>query len=365
MKKEDLFYWKGKLHSGFLIIQNHDLHAGFGALLIYALNGIRMAESMNAIPIIDFDDRNCPYFFDSKKGSQVWEYFFEKVGPYSYDEIRTWLLDGTISEAEVDFVDSSEAAKIHQHDPARLATFWAWETPINKVSWMKEKRALGRRYIQEYIQPKKHILKKVESFITTQFKASFIIGIQIRGTDFAYAKPTPIQAYFEEIDRLVQHHDKVNYQLYVATDQQQYLNSFKDCYSDKVIHLDAIRSDNHIAPFRFDEISGYQKGEEVLMDILLLSRCHHIIKGAAATGELALWFSKHDNITDFALQSEFNQKQYRELESTYSQLNIGKKKGLALKTHRTRERIIRKFIESRIGRVVYYRFAFARKILKH
>jgi hypothetical protein len=62
MKREELLFWKGKARNGFLIIQNHDLHAGYGALLLYALNGIRKAESINAIPIIDFNEKSCPYF---------------------------------------------------------------------------------------------------------------------------------------------------------------------------------------------------------------------------------------------------------------------------------------------------------------
>ncbi|WP_422008417.1 hypothetical protein [Roseivirga pacifica] len=365
MKREELLFWKGKARNGFLIIQNHDLHAGYGALLLYALNGIRKAESINAIPIIDFNEKSCPYFYDAKWGTNIWEYFFEKVSSHTLQEINDWIKEGLLSDQEVHFISSSEAAQAHQHDPERLATFWAWETPINKVSWMKEKRALGRKYVQEYIRPKEHILKKVESFIATQFKASFIIGIHIRGSDFAYAKPTPIQAYFEEVDRLVDERNDKDYQIYVATDQSQYLDEFEKRYSGKVIYLNAVRSDNHIAPFRFEEISGYQKGEEVLLDILLLSKCQQILKGAAATGELALWFCNHNNITDFALQSEFNKKKYSELESTYSQLNVGNKSKTSRKTQILRERIIRRFIESKIGKVIYYRSTLARKILKH
>ncbi|WP_420385214.1 hypothetical protein [Roseivirga sp.] len=365
VNRKELFRWRGKLHRGFLIIQNHDLHAGFGALLIYALNGIRKAESMSTIPVIDFNDKNCPYFFDAKKGNQVWEYFFEKTSPYSYEEVRNWVLDGTISEEKIHFIDASEAAKSHQHDPDRLATFWAWQEPEDKALWMNEKRSLGRKYIQEYINPQSHILEKVTHFVETRFKSDLIIGLHIRGTDFAYAKPTPLEAYFNEIDEQIRSHGQANYQVYVATDQQQYLEAFKERYSDKVVHLDAVRSENHIAPFRFEQISGYQKGEEVLMDILILSQCHHIIKGAAATGELASWFCTHNNISDFAILSEFNKRPYSKLESTYSQLNIDQKSKLRRTTHVLHERMIRRFIESKIGKAIYYRSALARKILKH
>lgn len=365
MKNKQLLLWKGELFKGLLVIRNHDLHAGFGALLLYALNGIRKAESINAIPVIDFNKNNCPYFHDETKGKYVWEYFFEKIGPYTYEEVKYWLAEGLISDQEVHFIDSSEAARTHHHDPERLATFWAWQEPEDKVKWLKEKRALGRRYIREYVQPKAQIKEKVDRFVTSEFNSPLIIGLHIRGTDFAYAKPTPIEAYFNEIDRLVDNSKESNYQVYVATDQQQYLEAFKHRYTGKVLHLDALRSNNHIAPFRFEKTSGYQKGEEVLMDMLLLSKCHYLIKAAAATGELALWFCNHQNFTDFALKSEFNRKRYDKLESTYTQFNIGYKKKFALTYHRAMQRIVRRIISSRIGLVLYRKFGLVRKLLKH
>lgn len=365
MNERELLFWQGKRYEGFLIIQNHDLHAGFGALLLYALNGIRKAEAMNVIPVIDFNCSNSRYFYDAGKGEAVWDYYFEPVSPYNYPQIRAWQEAGIVSEQVVHFISSAEAAYTHQHDPERLATFWAWQVPKDKKSWMSAKRSLGRQYIQNYVCPKRHILQKVGDFTRNNFKAKLVIGIHIRGTDFTYAQPIPVETYARELENLLGKNEQKDYQIFVATEQQQYLDFFIGRYGRKVVYLNVTRSDSHIAPFRFENVSGYQKGEEVLLDTLLLSRCQHIIKGPAATGELALWFNKNDSITDFALQSQFNETHYSQLESAYALLNIGGKGALRLQYHRLREHLVRRLIVSRIGQILYNNCALARKFLKH
>ncbi|KYG81028.1 hypothetical protein EV198_2910 [Roseivirga ehrenbergii] len=365
-KKKRPLIWKGKSYEKVLIIHNHDFHgAGFCALIIYALNGIRKAKAMNAIPIIDFNRDNTLYFYDSSKGESVWTYFFENVSPFKPSEIFQWLKTGEIDESQVLYIDSEKAAEEHQNDPDRLATFWAWQRPKNPEGWMKDKRTLGRSYIEEYVKPKASIQNKVEVFVNEYFNTGFIIGIHIRGTDFHYAKPTSIKSYLQRIDQLLIKMDTSDYQIFVATDQQQYLEIFKEHHGERVLSWDSVRSNNHIAPLKFNEFSGYRKGEDVLIDILLLSQCNHIIKGAAAVGELALWFCRHDHITDFAIESDFIRKQYGQLESAFSQLNIGNKRKSILIIYKLRDRTIRKVMASWVGRNLSVRYSWARRLLRH
>ena len=59
------------------------------------------------------------------------------------------------------------------------------------------------------------------------------------------------------------------------------------------------------APFKNEEVSAFKKGEDVLLDILLLSKCQYLFKSVSAVGEYALWFNSDLECTDFALTSEF------------------------------------------------------------
>ncbi len=364
--KKRLLTWKGHHYERFFVIQNHDLlNTGFSAFLIYVLNGVRKARELNAIPVIDFNAKNVPYFHEASKGENVWAYFFESISSFELNDVLEWRKSGQITEDQIAYLDLAQAGKDHQNDPNRLATFWAWEKPRDKRAWMNTKRALGRTYVQEFIRPKENIKSKVDDFISAHFKADYIIGVHIRGTDFCYANPTSLESYFREIAALLRENEKQEYRIFLATDQEQYVEAFKQQHGEKVLCWDAVRSDNHICPVRFDHVSGYKKGEDVLIDMLLLSSCHHVIKGAAAVGELALWFCDHDHITDFAIDSDFIRKEYSELESAYAMLNVDQKSETRLKVHRLKERMIRKLVSTRLGRLLFANSKWVRKIMIH
>lgn len=349
----------------FYIIKNVDIHAGFCALVLYALNGIRKAQELNAIPVIHFEKNNTPDFYDPEHGENIWEYFFEPVSPHTYSQVQDYITQGVVTSNQVYLPSAEEVMNAHHKEKGRLATFWAQETPVDKVKWMQNKRALGRKYIKSNIHVRTEIIEKAQDFVNLHFQENYVIGVHIRGTDFAYAGPTGIDKYFKEIDSLILTQKLDNCQIFVATDQQQYIDAFKQKYRQHFLSSDAIRSTSHIAPFRLSNVSSYKKGEDVLIDMLLLSKCHHLLKGAAATGEMALWFNNNDNITDFSLQSEFYKKPYSQLQTAYAKLNIGKKAPIALKTHRFRSKAIRVVQGSIIGRVLFKRFKFIRRILQH
>ena len=68
--------------------------------------------------------------------------------------------------------------------------------------------------------------------------------------------------------------------------------------------------------------SPYRRGEDVLVDLLLMSRCDFLFKGAAAVGEYALWFNPSLECHDFALESHFDPRRFHELVSAYRKLEI-------------------------------------------
>jgi hypothetical protein len=365
MSNQKKFIWNNTLYEKFYIIRNVDIHAGFCALVLYALNGIRKAESHHAIPVIHFDKKNTPNFYDHQFGESIWDYFFEAVSPYTIHDVQLYNKKKILASTNIYLPSPEEVMWCHHQDKDRLATFWSEDTPINKENWMKEKRKLGQIYIKKYINTKSNITKKVDLFVNNFFKNFFVIGVHIRGTDFAYATSISITHYFEEIDKIIHQNNSKIYRIFIATDQEQYLAKFKSRYKEQLTYINAIRSYNHIAPFRMEQSDAYKKGEDVLLDILILSKCNHIIKGAAAVGEMALWFNSNITTSDFSLQSEFVQKPYHKLETAYSLLNIGQKKPWALAIHKLKFKIIRRMQDTTIGFELSKKFKFIRKLLRH
>lgn len=355
----------GHKHDCFFIIRNVDIHAGFCAIVTYVLNGIRKAEESNAIPVIHIDKSNTFDFYDPKYGENIWEYFFEPVTPYTYSQVQAYVSSGLISPHQIYTPSTEEVMKAHHREEGRLATFWAWDPPLDKTKWMEQKRLLGRQYVKKYVYPKANIGEKVNNFTQENFEKYHIIGVHIRGTDFGYAQPIKPETYFQEIDQIVLSQNLKAYKIFLATDQKQFVTIFKAKYGSRIITYDAFRSEDHIAPYRYKTTSPYKMGEDVLIDVLLLSRSNYLLKGPAAVGEVALWFNQNLKCTDFGLESDFFQISYDQVPNTFDLFNLGKKSSLKLKLHSGRQRAFRYLQGTRLIAPFYRKFQFVRKILRH
>lgn len=325
---------RGRRLEGVDVIPNPDANAGFCALITYALNGVRLALERNRLPVVNFDRDNCSLFYDEEYGENVWEYYFEPVAGMSYTELKRRMDDGDLDPSFVSRFDARDLMRRHHSDPERVATFWASDVPEAPAEWMAAKRRLGREYVAKYVQVKPHVAEKVQGFVDKHFRGRFTFGAHVRGTDFAYAEPTPPEAYFEAIERLVQRKGLRNYGVFLATDQQQFVDRFQREYGSSLVTYDSFRGSGDVAPFRLRAVNPYRKGEDVLVDTLLLSRCDHVLKCAAAGGEYALWFGQDLECTDFALSSGFDQRDYHLLESAYLKLNVGGRGRLSLRARR-------------------------------
>lgn len=305
------------------LIQHIDGNAGFCAMLTYALNGIRMAVRDGAIPLVYYGREATRFFYDPSHGQNVWEYYFEPVSSIGYEQLQTALDRNELSPDRVHSFTKRQICNWHHSDLDRIATFWAKDVPDDPSTWMETKRALGRKYVSEYIRVKPSITAKVDAFWHDWIQSQFTIGVHIRGTDFAYAEPTSPQAYFDAIDQFLANRGTDEpYRIFLATDQNQFVDLFRQHYGERLIAYDCLRSNRRRPPFKFSSESPYKRGEDVLIDVLLLSRCDFLFKGAAAVGEFALWFNPSLQCYDFALESSFDPRQFRQLVSAYHKLDI-------------------------------------------
>jgi hypothetical protein len=143
---------------------------------------------------------------------------------------------------------------------------------------------------------KPHIIDEIENFYMKNFHGHPMLGIHMRGTDkgTANASPhlmriVPPKDYFPYIDKYIAKHSSCK--IFVATDQQQYLEEMKNRYKQRIISYDVIRSKSCVNAFQKDDENRYIKGKEVLIDCLLLSKCDFLLKCTSAVGEYAIYFN--------------------------------------------------------------------------
>ncbi len=150
-------------------------------------------------------------------------------------------------------------------------------------------REEAHRLIEKYIVVKKPLQKKIEAFIKNHFQDSFIIGIHYRGTDkISEAPRISYEKVFKEIEKAIKGHD--SYKLFVATDEQAFLDAISVRYKGKVIFIEAIRSTNGKA-IHSSQKNGYQKGEEAVLDCVLLSKTNLLLRTASCLSACSTFFN--------------------------------------------------------------------------
>ncbi len=298
-------------YKGIYILQLNLQGAGFGAMLLQTLNQIRYCERNGLMPVVNYDESCQSHFFDRKYGENMWDQYFEPlVPPFDYSTIQKYREDSAHLLSSFDFynLEDSEMLHICEHDERSIFSYtfadWRLSPPEDIVAWYDHQRLKGHETFSKYIQIKPSITSRINAFWKANLVGYQVLGIHIRGTDLTYAPPVSPAEYFHHIDDWVESHEQPR--VFVATDQQQYLDAFKARYGDRVVSYDSNRSSNEEAIFNLKNISPYRKGEDVLFDMCLLSKADFLIKGASALSEFAMYMNPQLNCLDLSIKKRYS-----------------------------------------------------------
>lgn len=207
------------------------------------------------------DFLNKGLYFDEKEGPNWWEYFFEP-------------LEVGVSNKGPLFITANGPMEC---DCAMLTEFRLLRKRVNQL-------------ITKYIHPKAFIKKKVEAFVKKYFKSHSIIGVHYRGTDKGIEAP---QASYENVLNIILQEIRKQgkkTRLFVATDELSFLKAIKSAFPGRVIYTKGMRSSNG-EPVHKITGNGFQRGEEALIDCLLLSHCDLIIKTSSNLSLFSTYFN--------------------------------------------------------------------------
>lgn len=119
-----------------------------------------------------------------------------------------------------------------------------------------------------------------------------VLGVHKRGTDSDEHRPiVPIEEYFKQIDLIIDQYDY----LYVCGDEKFAIDAFKDRYRDKIfLYDDAFRSDSKKPIHKFfSECEPYKKGEDVLIESILLSKCDYLLLTDSNVAFFSIYYSNN------------------------------------------------------------------------
>ncbi len=226
-------------------------HTVLGALDFYETN-----EECTGL-VIDFGTND--YYYDPSYGSNWWEYYFEPIKL------------GMVDTVDKDFVTYKNII---------FSNIGQFLLPLDHA----------HELINKYIKIKPAIQNKVDSFVQEHFDSKKVIGVHYRGTDKKSEAPKVPYEYVANLLKREYITDPAIY-FFVATDDQLFLDFIKTIFPHKIIYIDALRScDDHNVHSAACE-SPYKKGEQALMDCLLLSRCSKLYKTASHLSDCSIKFN--------------------------------------------------------------------------
>lgn len=209
--------------------------------------------------MVDFEDKGV--YFEPQMGNNWWNYYFEPI------QI------GEMIGAKPKYFTSRQKKQFS----------------VNAGRKMSSQRA--NFLISKYIKIKPELKKKIDAFYDFHFAGKTVIGVHYRGTDKIKEAPrVNFDSVYFEILSAVDLFKEKNWKLFIATDDQNFLDYINGKWPDKIIATNSHRSKNEQS-IHLTGDNLYQKGEEAVMDCLLLSKCDYLIKTPSNLSDAALQFN--------------------------------------------------------------------------
>ena len=296
-------------------------NAGFATLYyLFGINFILEAKRVKQHIWLNYSKEFNFHFYEERYGDNYWNYYFEPIIPPSNCDIN---------KSKLYLFPYRRLLILHKFGKNGIFAWYyhntTWNMSIYYDDWFRKQRQRGYDITQQYIHVKKEIKCQVTQFwydniiqinnkygITTQNIT--VLGIHMRGSDkvqqWSIRRNIEFNEYQPYLLNWIQyqlfHLNKPIVNIIVATDDTRmllqlydYIDSIKNNntkYQNKYINIatqNIFRSSNSTAPFELKSQSKFKLGIQILMDILLLSKCDWFIHGSSAVSEAVFYNNIH------------------------------------------------------------------------
>lgn len=201
-------------------------------------------------------------YLDPPFGDNWWEYYFEPVN------IAT------------------------SHDaPSRVVSRPYHDLCANRVEQTLS-RQRGAALIDRYIALQPAVQNEVDSYIAGNWSDAHIIGVHYRGTDKAVDAP---RAPYHQVESIIRDRMRMAApepcRIFLATDEQAFLHYMRDRFPAQLLCREMFRSADGQPTDVVNADRNHQKGLDAVVDCLLLSRTHVLIRTASNLSLCATLFN--------------------------------------------------------------------------
>lgn len=213
-------------------------------------------------------------YYEPSFGSNWWEYYFEPI----------------------DIGGDSGA-------PSRVVSPYYHDLCANRIERTMP-RETAARLVARYVVLKPRIRDSVDAYVREHWGDAMVLGIHYRGTDkSAEAARVPYHDVETAVRDAIRAAGPRPCKLFLATDEQAFLDYLHDRFPAQLLYRDMFRSVDGRA---IDVVNGdgnHKKGEDAVLDCLLLSRTHSLIRTASNLSLCAALFNRE--LPETLLNQEF------------------------------------------------------------
>lgn len=140
------------------------------------------------------------------------------------------------------------------------------------------------------------VLNMIDSFVCDHFLGNQIIGIHYRGTDKVHGSfPEADHVSYTKIYEMIKM-QKPETKVFVATDEQNFIDFMKDRLGDRVLSIVAQRSSDGLPIHHQTDRAGvdfdcYKIGLEAIMDCFLLARTNLLIRTDSNLSRVSMYLN--------------------------------------------------------------------------
>jgi hypothetical protein len=253
----------------------HDAKWGYGFFIDFlgVVGALRLYETRR-ISGVSINFGTDGVYYDPSVGENWWEYYFE---PIHLGE----RVDSLVVPCHHAIQIGSDAIN------------------LTCVAEFQTYREEAYHLIEKYIRVKPYIEGKVQQIVNDSFGYSTIIGVHYRGTDkWTEAPMTPFENVAAYIDDAIAQLVEIGHfeiKIFVATDEQNFLDYMRERYPSRVICYEESERSGSGTAVHLSGSGGtpYKKGEDAIIDCLLLSKTDIILKTSSCLSLCSSYFNPY------------------------------------------------------------------------
>jgi len=262
---------------------------GFSAKFITVLDNLLRMECMSEsekeefVPFIDWETRKSSLFDESNKEiKNEWEYCFDNlVSKEDLNLHENYMSNGEFAGLSTEIGQYPPKTQIKLQD--KIFKDKNLVTEINKI-------------ISKYIRVKKSLTDD----LLIRNENEKILAVHCRRSEMHLGHPNIAlnyenETYFEKVMKIFesQNFDKI----YLASEETELINFFVEKLGDRIIFQDCYRIGRTESPFQASWAGDPRPNhftlhaQEVMKDILNMSKCDSLICGISGVSNLAIYFN--------------------------------------------------------------------------